>query len=172
MSKIGGSPRVRDELTAALARGDNVTAKIRWVFKSEDEGRSRWIHCTPLVGHNGAVGVWMIIMVDDDARGTTRRFRQAPPVSDRIGNTGFDKGKERASLKRRDNGDSDDGGEYDYYDLQERQPWKDSARSQRAAGDRGRKSNEYSRPGTSMSGVRAGRDPSAAVRSEFTFNIQ
>lgn len=87
MSKIGGSNRVRDELTAALARGDNVTAKIRWVFRSEEEGRARWIHCTPLLGGNGAVGVWMVVLVDEEGSVSQRRFRQAPPVAQRLGQT-------------------------------------------------------------------------------------
>ena len=44
MNKIGGSPRVREELTQALADGRGVTAKVRWVSKSDMDGRNRWIH--------------------------------------------------------------------------------------------------------------------------------
>ncbi|KAK5009087.1 hypothetical protein LTR28_002796, partial [Elasticomyces elasticus] len=70
LSRIGGSARVRDDLTAALAQGRGVTAKIRWLTKADSStdgvGRSRWIHCTPLLGHAGAVGVWMVILVDDE----------------------------------------------------------------------------------------------------------
>jgi hypothetical protein len=87
MSKIGGSSRVREELTQALADGRGVTAKIRWVSKHDPEGRNRWIHCTPLVGINGAIGVWMIVIVDDEREETGRRFRQAPPVDPRFGRT-------------------------------------------------------------------------------------
>lgn len=65
MSKIGGSNRVRDELTAALAEGRGVTAKVRWITKLDEEGRNKWIHCTPLVGSNGNIGVWMVVIVDD-----------------------------------------------------------------------------------------------------------
>lgn len=79
MNKIGGSSRVRDELTSALAEGRGVTAKVRWVTRADEEGRSRWIHCTPLVGSNGLIGVWMVVLVDDD-QGLTRRWKQAPPV--------------------------------------------------------------------------------------------
>jgi hypothetical protein len=85
MSKIGGSNRVRDELTQALADGRGVTAKVKWVTKLDSEGRNRWIHCTPLLGSNGAIGVWMIIVVDDDREVPIRKFRQAPPVDPRIG---------------------------------------------------------------------------------------
>jgi hypothetical protein len=87
MSRIGGSVRVRDELTAALAEGRGVTAKVRWVSgrHGEEEGRVRWIHCTPLLGQNGSVGVWMVVVVDDEAIPPSRRFRDAPPVSNDIG---------------------------------------------------------------------------------------
>ncbi|KAL8782819.1 MAG: hypothetical protein Q9213_005058 [Squamulea squamosa] len=79
MNKIGGSPRVRDELTSALAEGRGVTAKVRWVSRADEDGRNRWIHCTPLVGSNGQIGVWMVVLVDDD-QGLSRRWKQAPPV--------------------------------------------------------------------------------------------
>lgn len=87
LSRIGGSARVRDELTTALAEGRGVTAKVRWVpgRHGEEEGRARWIHCTPLLGHNGSVGVWMIVLVDDEHSVPVRRFRQAPPVAVEIG---------------------------------------------------------------------------------------
>ncbi|KAL8842437.1 MAG: hypothetical protein Q9170_000565 [Blastenia crenularia] len=79
MNKIGGSSRVRDELTSALAEGRGVTAKVRWVTKADEDGRNRWIHCTPLIGSNGQIGVWMVVLVDDD-QGLSRRWKQAPPV--------------------------------------------------------------------------------------------
>lgn len=79
MNKIGGSLRVRDELKSALAEGRGVTAKVRWISRTDEDGRNRWIHCTPLVGSNGQIGVWMIVLVDDD-QGLNRRWKQAPPV--------------------------------------------------------------------------------------------
>lgn len=48
---------------------------------SGDEGRARWIHCTPLLGHNGAVGVWMVVLVDEDGAEPRRKYRMAPPVA-------------------------------------------------------------------------------------------
>jgi hypothetical protein len=73
---------VRDELTAAMAEGRGVTAKVRWVSKTNEEGRSRWIHCTPLLGGNGQIGVWMVVIIDEQQEdGAIRRWRQAPPVS-------------------------------------------------------------------------------------------
>ena len=79
MSKIGGSSRVRDELTSALAEGRGVTAKVRWISKADEEGRNRWIHCTPLLGSNSHIGVWMVVLIDDEQE-LSRRWRQAPPV--------------------------------------------------------------------------------------------
>ena len=79
MNKIGGSSGVRDELTTALAEGRGVTAKVHWVSKVEEDGRNRWIHCTPLIGSNGQIGVWMVIIIDDD-QDSSRRWKQAPPV--------------------------------------------------------------------------------------------
>jgi hypothetical protein len=88
MAKIGGSNRVRDELTQALADGRGVTAKVRWVSKTDLEGRNRWIHCTPLIGSNGAIGVWMIVIVDDEtSQPIGKKFRMAPPVDPKFGRT-------------------------------------------------------------------------------------
>ncbi|KAM3418361.1 hypothetical protein BST61_g4360 [Cercospora zeina] len=104
LNRIGGSSRVRTDLAAALAEGRGVTAKIRWLTRpdeaGEGEGRPRWIHCTPLLGHSGAVGVWMVVLVDEEGStpggSSGRRFRQAPPVSSNIG------GKEWDSASARD----------------------------------------------------------------------
>jgi hypothetical protein len=86
MAKIGGSNRVRDELTQALADGRGVTAKVRWVSKTNLEGRNRWIHCTPLIGSNGTIGVWMIVIVDDEtSQPIGKKFRMAPPVDPKFG---------------------------------------------------------------------------------------
>ncbi|CZR66180.1 related to nonphototropic hypocotyl protein 1 [Phialocephala subalpina] len=88
MAKIGGSNRVREELTQALADGRGVTAKVKWVSKNDLEGRNRWVHCTPLIGSNGAIGIWMIVIVDDEAATPIgRRFKMAPPVDPRFGRT-------------------------------------------------------------------------------------
>jgi hypothetical protein len=90
LDRIGGSNRIRESVRGALADGSRgVTAKIRWLphavadlDESADEGRPRWIHCTPLLGQNGTVGIWMIVLVDEEKHGApARRFRQAPPVA-------------------------------------------------------------------------------------------
>ena len=80
MDKIGGSSRVRDELSTALAEGRGVTAKVRWLSRVDEDGRNRWIHCTPLLGSNSQIGVWMVVLVDDDQE-LSRRWKQAPPVA-------------------------------------------------------------------------------------------
>ncbi|KAI4129158.1 MAG: hypothetical protein LQ347_003898 [Umbilicaria vellea] len=66
MDKIGGSARVRDELLQALAAGRGVTARIRWISRADEEGRRRWIHFTPLLRKDGQIGVWVVILVDDE----------------------------------------------------------------------------------------------------------
>lgn len=85
MNRIGGSARVRDELTQALAEGRGVTAKVRWLSRPDDDGRNRWIHCTPLMGSNGQIGVWMLVVVDDEQE-DLKRTRQAPPVPSNMKN--------------------------------------------------------------------------------------
>ena len=93
MNKIGGSNRVREELSAALAEGRGVTAKVRWVTKLDEEGRNKWIHCTPLVGMGGQIGVWMVVIVDDERHRIVRDRerggimgpgRVAPPISENV----------------------------------------------------------------------------------------
>lgn len=64
------------------------------------EGRPRWIHCTPLLGANGAVGVWIIVIVDDaeDSEGTRRRVkRNMGPVVTGVGGGGGRNGGWQAS---------------------------------------------------------------------------
>jgi hypothetical protein len=74
---------VRNELTSALAAGNGVTAKVRWVTgrSTDGEGSPRWVHCTPLQGRNGTVGVWMVVIVDEEGYEPITRFKEAPPVA-------------------------------------------------------------------------------------------
>ncbi|KAI3398635.1 hypothetical protein diail_8820 [Diaporthe ilicicola] len=97
MGRIGGSRRIHEELEQAFALGQGVTAKVRWISggvrsdsssgsssldNSGKEGRPRWIHCTPLIGSNGTVGVWMVVVVDEDSDvGGGRLRRDAPSVN-------------------------------------------------------------------------------------------
>ncbi|KAL6705869.1 hypothetical protein ACN47E_006329 [Coniothyrium glycines] len=93
LDRIGGSERVRESLASALSDGSRgVTAKVRWLShavpdleESSEEGRPRWIHCTPLLGQSGSVGVWMVVLVDEKEHAQpVRRFRQAPPIPNNI----------------------------------------------------------------------------------------
>lgn len=90
LDRIGGNNRVRNSVAEALTDSSRgVTAKIRWLTTPTanldeghyEEGRPRWIHCTPLLGQSGAVGVWMVVLVDDEKQhNSSRRFRTAPPI--------------------------------------------------------------------------------------------
>ncbi|PLB50035.1 hypothetical protein P170DRAFT_354258, partial [Aspergillus steynii IBT 23096] len=57
----------RDELHQAMMVGRSVTARVLWVSpRMKEQGRFRWVHCTPLLANNGQVGVWMVVIVDDE----------------------------------------------------------------------------------------------------------
>jgi hypothetical protein len=67
MDRIGGPQSVRDGILESLTEGVTVTARISWLTgatnqeeRSSLEGKARWIHCTPLLGSDEKVGVWMI----------------------------------------------------------------------------------------------------------------
>ncbi|KAI0115481.1 hypothetical protein GGR51DRAFT_408053 [Nemania sp. FL0031] len=94
MARIGGPQSIRDAIAQAFKDGDGITTKVRWLARPMPmpmpahglgglmpdraaQGRSRWIHATPLLGVNGAVGVWMVILVDDEEK---PRVAGAPPV--------------------------------------------------------------------------------------------
>ncbi|KAI9035410.1 uncharacterized protein KD926_003532 [Aspergillus affinis] len=66
LSRIGGSAEIRDELLHAMMSGRSVTARIKWVNRWNSDGRDRWVHCTPLLANNGEVGVWMVVIVDEE----------------------------------------------------------------------------------------------------------
>jgi hypothetical protein len=75
LDRVGGSGRTRDQVQQALAEGRGVTAKVRWISSprrrnnnnaGQYSGRPRWIHATPLIGRNGSVGVWMVVIVDEE----------------------------------------------------------------------------------------------------------
>ncbi|CAG8980938.1 hypothetical protein HYALB_00003797 [Hymenoscyphus albidus] len=66
-SKLGGPAQTINALQDAFRDGASVTAKVLWLPKNE-RGRSaaekpRWIRCTPLLGSDDRVGVWMIILI-------------------------------------------------------------------------------------------------------------
>jgi hypothetical protein len=102
MDKIGGSNRVRDGLQHAFAGGHGVTAKVRWMSTPNSEGRVRWIHCTPLLGSNGAVGVWMVVLIDDETEANAKK-KDAPPIDGRLRKTPAALQRERPYVDKDDN---------------------------------------------------------------------
>ncbi|KAI9700211.1 MAG: hypothetical protein M1820_006879 [Bogoriella megaspora] len=93
MDRIGGPQSTRDGILDSLAHGVGVTAKISWLTNSSGQhyqssnggssashhdsiygsgkggptdGKPRWIHCTPLLGSDEKVGVWMVVMVEQE----------------------------------------------------------------------------------------------------------
>ncbi|KAJ5647102.1 PAS-associatedC-terminal [Penicillium lividum] len=66
LSRIGDTGEKKDHIVQAMQDGRSVTARIKWVTRFSENGRYRWIHCTPLLANNGGVGVWMIIVMDDE----------------------------------------------------------------------------------------------------------
>lgn len=81
LNRIGGSSRVRGDLAHALEIGRKVTAKVQWVTKNTTEPHARWIHCTPLLGVNDTVGVWMVILVDGENDGGVQREQVSQETS-------------------------------------------------------------------------------------------
>jgi hypothetical protein len=89
MDRLGGPQHVRDGVLDSLAHGTSVTAKISWISTSSPpdasrrtsiEGKPRWIHCTPLLGSDDKVGVWMIVMVEQETvTGSLRRPSEPLP---------------------------------------------------------------------------------------------
>jgi len=81
MDKLGGSARVRHELSQALEDGREVTAKVRWKTNAQEESQDRWIFFTPLIGKKGEIGVWMAILEDDipDAMERVQQTRSSRP---------------------------------------------------------------------------------------------
>ncbi|KAI5206627.1 hypothetical protein E4T38_03671 [Aureobasidium subglaciale] len=83
MERLGGPQDVRDGVLDSLTHGTPVTAKISWLstpapagspHRTTIEGKPRWIHCTPLLGSDEQVGVWMIVMVEQEmVTGSLRR---------------------------------------------------------------------------------------------------
>lgn len=45
------------------------------------DGRPRWIHCTPLASTTGAVGVWVVVIVDEESEATERAVRRRQDLS-------------------------------------------------------------------------------------------
>lgn len=66
LTRIGDSSEKRESILRAMMAGRSVTARIKWVNRFSDQGRCRRIHCTPLLANNSEVGVWMVVVIDDN----------------------------------------------------------------------------------------------------------
>ncbi|KAL8785227.1 MAG: hypothetical protein Q9213_003496 [Squamulea squamosa] len=97
LSRIGGPAHVRSGLSHAFENGEDITAKVTWLPQGRSDtedslagpagsshggrqhhsinssndsnsgGRTRYISCTPLLGSDDKVGVWMVVMVENEA---------------------------------------------------------------------------------------------------------
>ncbi|KAL8766340.1 MAG: hypothetical protein Q9209_006867 [Squamulea sp. 1 TL-2023] len=97
LSRIGGPAHVRSGLSNAFENGEAITAKVTWLPQGRSDtedslagpagsshggrqhhrlnssndgnsgGRTRYISCTPLLGSDDKVGVWMVVMVENEA---------------------------------------------------------------------------------------------------------
>lgn len=70
-TKIGGSPTVLSSLEDAFRDGASVTARVLWLpkhgYPTNGKARRRWIRCTPLLGSDDRIGVWMVVLVPADS---------------------------------------------------------------------------------------------------------
>jgi len=92
LDRIGGPAHVRDGILDALSHSVPVTAKVSWLTNAASadsqrgssvvSGKPRWIHCTPLLGSDEKVGVWMIVMVEKEE--VTGGLNRGAP-NDRLG---------------------------------------------------------------------------------------
>lgn len=99
LTRIGGPGHVRDGLSEAFESGESVTAKITWLpqgrgedndysrpsSRGSDVGRTRYISCTPLLGSDDRVGVWMVVMVENEQVTGTLPSRTRARAEDRNG---------------------------------------------------------------------------------------
>ncbi|KAF2160262.1 hypothetical protein M409DRAFT_70603 [Zasmidium cellare ATCC 36951] len=66
------SGRLRQDLEVAFREGNAVTAKVKWLDVvderggGEEEGRTRWVHCTPLMHYEERIGLWMVVVVGEE----------------------------------------------------------------------------------------------------------
>ncbi|KAI6244567.1 Phototropin-2 [Erysiphe necator] len=70
-TKIGGPSSVLSALEEAFRDGVSVTARVLWLpkhgYPANAKARRRWIRCTPLLGSDDSIGVWMVILVPADS---------------------------------------------------------------------------------------------------------
>lgn len=74
LHRIGGAARFREDLQKQFRQGNAVTAKVRWLDTpsehGEGDGRTRWVHCTPLMHYEEKIGMWMVVVVPAQEEGS------------------------------------------------------------------------------------------------------
>ncbi|EKD16704.1 uncharacterized protein L3040_001445 [Drepanopeziza brunnea f. sp. 'multigermtubi'] len=96
-TKLGGSNQTISALEAAFRDGASATAKVLWLPKNaspgEQRGRGpaevkvRFIRCTPLLGNDDRVGVWMVILVPVDGESPIHNGYGRDEMVDEMGET-------------------------------------------------------------------------------------
>lgn len=70
LDRIGGTNQIRESITNAFAEGVGITAKVAWLTHVNGygniDGRPRWLHATPMYGSDEKIGVWMVVMIEDE----------------------------------------------------------------------------------------------------------
>ncbi|KAI4164069.1 MAG: hypothetical protein LQ342_002305 [Letrouitia transgressa] len=89
LDRIGGPQHVRSGLAEAFEHGEAITAKVTWLVQPEkaenapsgstpntsinsnnnrqlQRTATRYVSCTPLLGSDDRVGVWMVVMVESE----------------------------------------------------------------------------------------------------------
>lgn len=85
------------DLQNAFLEGKPVTARVKWLAipnpNGEGHGKTRWVHCTPLIHVSGGIGLWMVVLVlpddtDSAAESVTSRsgsrLENRPPTRQRM----------------------------------------------------------------------------------------
>ncbi|KAB8296119.1 hypothetical protein EYC80_008912 [Monilinia laxa] len=122
-TKLGGSQNTLSALEGAFKDGAAITAKVLWLPKnnSEDNGmmtgigrevRARGIRCTPLLGKDGRVGVWMVVLVPlegEEELGMKGQHFGASDVPLTVSES-IDRSKEWDSITKHDIGTNTDNG--------------------------------------------------------------
>ncbi|KAH7346450.1 hypothetical protein BKA65DRAFT_276990 [Rhexocercosporidium sp. MPI-PUGE-AT-0058] len=92
-TKLGGPTQTISALESAFRDGASVTAKVLWLPKNThagDRGRGpaevkpRFIRCTPLLGNDDRVGVWMVILVPVDGEPMHNSYGRRDPIYDMV----------------------------------------------------------------------------------------
>ncbi|KAH7410826.1 hypothetical protein BKA64DRAFT_703940 [Cadophora sp. MPI-SDFR-AT-0126] len=92
-TKLGGPTQTISALESAFRDGASVTAKVLWLPKNTHVGergrgpsevKPRFIRCTPLLGSDDRVGVWMVILVPVDGEPTHTTYGRRDPIYDMV----------------------------------------------------------------------------------------